>query len=328
MVLPDGTVLRNGSRANAYETEAFWAHGPGPDLWLLPRYAMSSHGIVTEITIKGHTLDEVIKSVWVSFNDIEDMQKANIEFCHAEICTGSSLYTNFKTAGYTFDTNEGAYRITRMYPEMHMILTMQGSQRRVEWEEKRVREIAKKYNGRIITDKFPPFQVAFDSQLTMAASIFSEYTNRYFITSGSMGLGLLLSIGAIDDVETAYKFVKRMNMEDEWQGDPNKGFWSDTCGPGMITYPSEGGHYVMIELMGTGSSQPAMAKAHEREALRVARFRRETGLPSDTHGGGTVPGRKDYGQWPTYIELAAKFQEILDPNRIMHPGNLYPPVYR
>ena len=328
MVLPDGTVLRNGSRANAYETEAFWAHGPGPDLWLLPRYAASTHGVVTEITIKGHTLDEEIKSLWVSFKDIEDMQKAYIEFCHAEICTGTSLYTNFKTAGYTFDTNEVGYRMTRMYPEMHMILTMQGSPRRVKWEEKRVREIAQKYNGRVITDKFPPFQVAYDSQLSMAASIYSEYTNRYFITCGSMGLGLLLSMGAIDDIETAYKFVKRVNMEDEWQGDPNRGFYSDTCGPGLITYPGEGGHYTMIELMGTGSSQPAMSKAQERAAIRVMKFRKEARLPSDAHGGPTVAGRKDYGLWPTYVELATRFQQILDPNGIMHPGNLYPPVFR
>jgi FAD/FMN-containing dehydrogenase len=328
MVLPDGTILRNGSRANAYETEQFWAHGPGPDLWLLPRYAMGQFGVVTEITIRCHTLDEEIKPLWVSFNDIEDAQNAYIEFVHAEICTGSSLYSTFKTAGYAADTTESAYRITRMFPEIHMVLTLQGTSRRVVWEEKRVREIAKKYNGRIITDKFPPFQVAFDSQLSMAASIYSEYTVKYFTTIGSGGPGTGLSIGALDDIEAAYKFVKRLNMEQEWQGNPNKGFYADTCAPGLIVYPSEGGHYALIECMGPGIDQPALRKANSSVVPAVFSFRVETGLQADMHGGQTVPGRRDYGLWPTYIELITKFHEILDPNNIMHPGTLFPPMFR
>jgi len=328
MVLPDGTILRNGSRANAYETQAFWAHGPGPDLWLLPRYAMGQYGVVTEITIRAHTLDEVIKPIWVSFNDIEDAQKAFIEFVHAEICTGSSLYSNFKTAPYAADTTESAYRVTRMFPEINLILTLQGTPRRVAWEEKRIREIAKKYNGRIITDKFPPFQVAFDSQLSMAASIYSEYTVKYFTTIGTLGPGTGLSVGAVDDIETVYKFVKRLNVEQEWQGDPNKGFYGDTCAPGLIVYPGEGGHYVLIECMGPGLMQPDLAKANSSVIPAILKFRLETGLQSDMHGGQTVPGRGDYGLWPTYIELITKFHEILDPNNIMHPGTLFPPMFR
>jgi FAD/FMN-containing dehydrogenase len=328
MVLPDGTILRNGSRANAYETEAFWAHGPGPDLWLLPRYAMGQFGAVTEVTIRCHTLDDVIKSMWVSFNDIEDAQKAYIEFAHAEICTGSCLYSNFKTAGYAADTTESAYRITRMFPEIHMILTLQGTPRRVAWEEKRVREIAEKHNGRIITDKFPPFQVAFDSQLSMAASIYSEYTVKYFTTIGSSGPGTALSVGSLEDIETVYKFVKRLNVEQEWQGDPNKGFYGDTCAPGLIVYPGEAGHYVLIECMGPGIDQPDLAKAHRSLNPAILKFRVETGIHSEMHGGSTVPGRRDYGIWPTYVELITKFHETLDPNNVMNPGSLFPPMLR
>lgn len=327
MVLPDGTVLRNGSRANAYESEQFWAHGPGPDLWLLPRYAMAQFGVVTEMTIKGHTLDEEIKCVWVAFNDIEDMQQAYIEFNHAEICTGSSLYSNFKTC-YACDTNEASYRITRMYPEMEMILTLQGTPRRVTWEEKRLREIAEKYNGRIVTDQFPPFQAAFDSQLSMAGSFYSEYTTRYMMNIGTGGLGIGLTLGGLDDIETCYKYCKRVAMEHEWAGDPNGGFYADTCGPGMITYPNEAGHFTMIELMGPGQGTPGMAKAHHDTIPAEIKFRLDTGLQSDMHGGTTVPGRRDYGDWPVYLNVVAKFQETLDPNNIMHPGTLFPPMFR
>jgi hypothetical protein len=38
--------------------------------------------------------------------------------------------------------------------------------------------------------------------------------------------------------------------------------------------------------------------------------------------------RRDYGDWPVYLNLVGKFQKILDPNEIMHPGTLFPPMFR
>ena len=137
-----------------------------------------------------------------------------------------------------------------------------------------------------------------------------------------------LTLGGLDDIKTNYKYVKRLNMEHEWVGDPNRGFYADTCGPGLITYPSQGGHYLVIELMGAGLMSTPMQKAHSESSKATTKFRIETGLGGDYHGGVTVPGRRDYGEWPTYIRLMTEFHKILDPNNVMHPGNIIPPMFR
>ncbi|MEM4789403.1 MAG: FAD-binding oxidoreductase, partial [Ignisphaera sp.] len=195
MVLGDGTILRTGSLANYENPRALWPHGPGPDLGHLPRMAQGTLGIVTKVAVRCHPLDEEVKVFQPAFNNVEAATLALEEIAKNELCTGTAMYTGFKYTQYFADSPDAVDIVDRVNPEWMLMLTLQGTKRWVEYEEKRVREITEKYGGRIITDKLPFYQMFEDAQLNMSASLYSEYTIKYWSYPGTVGApaGMILA---------------------------------------------------------------------------------------------------------------------------------------
>jgi hypothetical protein len=322
-VLPDGTVIRTGSFADAFEGGKFWPHGPGPDLWMLLRSTVGTLGMVTEMTIKAFLLDDEMKPFWVSFEDVEAGVKAYSEILHREMCTGSSFYIGNKYH-YFGDTVECGERLCKIHPNVQLIYSLQGTKRRVEYEEKTVREIASKYGGVIVTDTLPFYQMYVDSHLTMAASLYSEYTMRYF---GSPGAGIVFfPTSSLDYLVPAYETFVKVLLEDPYFRDPEGG--SSDLYTGLIGYPSKlGGHYFELEpCTGGWVVDPEFGHAVMRTIPKLTKAWADIGVIRDLK---TANIRHyEIGAMSTYENLMRRIKAVIDPNVIMHPGQLTPPLYR
>ncbi|MCD6099571.1 MAG: FAD-binding oxidoreductase [Candidatus Marinimicrobia bacterium] len=323
MVLPDGSVIRTGSASDTFIGKKFWPHGPGPDLWILPRYTLGTLGVVTELTVKCFPLDDEMKLFWMSFEDLEKAVKAYKEILHREICTGSSLYVGNKYH-YFGDTVESGERLCKIHPNVQLILTLQGTKRRVEYEEKTVRMIADKYGGRNITDVLPFYQMYVDSHITMAASLYSEYTMRYF---GSPGAGVVLfPTASIDKIVPAYKTFVKILLDDPYFRDPEGG--SSELYTGLITYPNGlGGHNCLLEpCTGGWASDPVFGAALHRVLPKITKAWADIGLAPDQKDGNPRP--HELGLMNTYIDLIKKIKKRFDPDDYMHPGQIIPLLYK
>ena len=158
LIRPDGNIIKVGSGADPFIPKNFWPHGPGPDMHLLPILAIGTTGIITEMTVKCWLRGENYKELWVAYEDIDDAVAAFQEIARMEICKGLNLYGGNKYSSYFTDTREAMERMIRANPEFQLIISMEGTKRRLEFEEKMVRGVAKKTGGKIITDKFPPYE--------------------------------------------------------------------------------------------------------------------------------------------------------------------------
>jgi len=318
MVLPDGTMLRTGSLADCRAQKRIWPHGPGPDLGHIPRYAEGALGIVTQVTIKCHPLDENVWPFWVAFDDIDNTIKAYIELLHAEVCTGSSLYAGFKYIGYFSDSPEVAYRQNKIHPEFMLILSLQGTKRRIKFEEKVVREIANKYGGRVITDQLPFYQMFVDSHLNMTSSLYSEYTMRYFGYPGTVGAPGGMVWAPIYDVAEYWKRLTLLYMNDPVLGDPDESDFE--VNRSMILYPSQSGHYTLIEAAIAGHPvDPRLIKEiAPRFAEKFVREITDMGLAIDAKYGWARRG--EIGTISSYSELASKIKTAFDPDDVMNRG--------
>ncbi|MFQ5820924.1 MAG: FAD-binding oxidoreductase [Candidatus Heimdallarchaeota archaeon] len=322
MVLPDGKVLRTGSLADVYTDESFWPHGPGPDLWMLQRWVPNSYGVVTAATVRGYPLDAEFKPFWVAFEDIEDAAAAYIEYCREEITTGSSLYGGFKYH-YFMDTDECGWRAGRIHPKFMLCLTLQGTKRRVEYEENTLRRIVDKYGGRVLTDRLPFYQMFVDSHIGMAGSFSSDLGATKYIFCFGIGPGF---IGPITpgNLERTWKTYARLIAEDPNMGDPEE--WNFPFDIGLIGYPCPGGHYMMIELFATVfPNEPLAKKINPRFYRKLWKELERIGV-SGEHGRLGTGRSSELGVIPTYYKLAEGFKEILDPEGIMHPGEWLPSV--
>lgn len=316
MVLPDGTILNLGSSSDPYIRKDFWPHGPGPDLLLLPRWATGAFGIVTKMTIKCWSCDEEFKPFWVAFDDVDAAVETHNILARSELCTGFSLYSGCTYNSYGTDAAEAQYRLNRTHPEFMLILTFQGTKRRIAYEEKVVREVAKAHGGRIITDVLPPYQAFVDSHISMAGSLFSEYTMRYW---GSRGKATIVIFPTtIDLIAPAFKVITKAIFSLPELVDPD--YIDAFFARSMITYQAEGGHYTYVEYAVEGfpsdpKSRRLMGQLNEilsRELPKIgvqpistpafSRFSAETG---------------SYG---AYREVLEKFKKALDPENIMQPG--------
>jgi len=319
MVLPDGSLFKIGSGADAFIRKDFWPHGPGPDLHLLPVHAMGSTGIVTEMTIKCWIKGENYKEVWVSYEDIDRATEAFLELSTKEICKGINLYGGNKYTSYFTDTREAMERMVRANPEFQLIISMEGTSRQIEYEESVVRKIADKTGGRILTDTFAPYESFVESHAGMSGSFYSDYSMKYW---GSRGANWVIAgFSSPERLADMYKTYTQAVMDDPDFADPDFGngeFWRST-----ISYPFEGGHYYFAEfgidshpgdqkwqeiIKRIGSALPAYGARRGHVVLPFDRAPRE-GV-ADTIG--------------PYRDLAMKVRNKLDPDGIMQPGPIYP----
>jgi FAD/FMN-containing dehydrogenase len=319
MVLPDGSLFKIGSGADPFIRKDFWPHGPGPDLHLLPVHALASTGVVTEMTIKCWLKGENYKEFWVSYEDIDQAADAFLELSRKEICKGINLYAGNKYASYFIDTRESMERMIRANPEFQLIVSLEGTQRQIIYEEKVIREVASRTGGKIIADTFAPYQSFVESHAGMSGSFYSDYSMKYW---GSRGVNWVIAgFPSPERIADLYKTYTKALMDDPDYSDPDCGhaeFWRS-----MIAYPFEGGHYYFVEMgldshpgdplwqeivKRIGSLLPRYGAARGHVILPFNRAPRE-GIP-DTIG--------------PYKELAKKVRDKLDPQGIMQPGPLYP----
>jgi FAD/FMN-containing dehydrogenase len=324
IVLPNGAVLRTGSAACSDSNDfSFWSHGPGPDLYLVGTHAMGALGVVTKMTVKCHFLDDQCKIFWGSFEDVHGACRAYIEVMRRELCTGSCLYGGHKYHSYATDTAEAQYRMDRVHPDFALVLTFQGSQRRVEYEEKIVRDVVRKNGGRIITDRFPAYQAFVDSHIPMATSLYSDPIGaiRYWGSRGINTGALMLDL-SIDQVSLAWRIFVKCVMQDPYFSNPNKG--NGDFGLGIITYGTEGGHFDFIEL---GLEGHPLNIESSFAGLRVTQkcleeFRNCGIAPNPRRHRPPLPGSFEVQN--AYMKLVKEVKKRFDPERVMSPGSWFP----
>jgi len=318
MVLGDGTILRTGSLANYENPRPLWPHGPGPDLGHLPRMAQGMLGIVTKVAIRAHPLDEYMKPIHPAFNNVDLAALALEEIVRSELCTGSAMYTGFKAAQYYSDSPDSVDIVDRIAPEWFLALSVQGTKRWVEYEEKRVREITKKYGGRIIADKLPFWQMFVSTQINQSASLYSDFVIKYWSYPGTVGAPAGMVVAPLYEYPRYYKMLTLIMMDDPTLGDPDEG--DVKYKRGAIIYPTQNCHYAMFELMIAGhpTDPRVIFEIGPRYAPKLWRALVKLGLRFDTKYGVARSG--EVGVIPTYMELAKKLKHALDPDGIMHPG--------
>jgi FAD/FMN-containing dehydrogenase len=319
MVLPDGSFLKVGSGADPFIPKDFWPHGPGPDLHLLPVHAIGTTGIVTEMTVKCWLRGEHVKELWVSYEDIDGAVAAFCDLSKREICKGINLYGGNKYTSYATDTREAIERMIRANPELQLIISMEGTRRRLEYEEGVVRAVAETTGGRILTDRFPPYESFVESHAGMSGSFYSDYSMKYW---GSRGANWVTAgFPSPERLGEQYKAYSEAVMADPDYGDPDMGhgeIWRS-----IIAYPFEGGHYFFAEHgIDSHPGDPrwqevvkrigaAIPRAGAQKRLMMMGFNRapREGLPR-------VIG--------AYHDVARRINRQLDPVGIMQPGFVFP----
>lgn len=318
MVLPDASLFKIGTGADPFIPKNFWPHGPGPDLHLFPVHSIGSTGIVTEMTIKCWLRGEKYKELWVSYEDIDPAGEAFLELSRKEICKGINLYGGNKYASYSIDTRESMERMIRANPEFQLIISLEGSQRQIEYEESVIRKVAEKTGGKIITDKFAPYESFVESHAGMSGSFYSDYSMKYW---GSRGVNWVIAgFTAPERVPDLYKTFNQAVMDDPDYSDPDFGhgeYWRST-----IIYPFEGGHYYLVELgLDSHPADPKWQEVVKRVGAALPRYGAQKGhivLPFNRTPREGMPDTIG-----PYKELAKKVREKLDPNGIMQPGPIF-----
>ncbi|MCP4196265.1 MAG: FAD-binding oxidoreductase [Proteobacteria bacterium] len=243
MILPDGNFIKFGSGADPFMPKDIWPHGPGPDLYLLPVYGLGTMGILVEVTLKCWLLGDKTKELWVAYEDIDKAVSATQKITRKEICKGLNLYGGNKYTSYFTDTREAMERMIRANPEFMLIISMEGTEGRLEFEEEVVREIVKDTGGKIITDKFEPYESFVDSHAGMSTSRYSDFSMKYW---GSRGTNWTTAgFPSVEKLPDQFKAYTDAILADPEYSDPDFGhgeFWKS-----IIAYPFEGGHYCFGE---------------------------------------------------------------------------------
>lgn len=243
MVLPDGNILKVGTTSDPMIPKDFWPHGPGPDMHLLPIWAVGTTGIVTEMTVKCWLRGENFKELWIAYEDIDSCVKAFVEMSRMEIGKGLNIYAGNKYTSYFTDTREAMERMMRANPEFQIIISLEGSKRRIEFEENAVRKLATETGGVVLADKFAPYKSFVESHAGMSGSSYSDYSMRYW---GSRGTNWTTSGFPLpEQIGEQYKAYSQAVMDDPEYGDPDFGhgeYWRS-----LIAYPFAGGHYYLEE---------------------------------------------------------------------------------
>lgn len=318
MVLPDGSIIKTGSSIDDSDEPSIWGHGPGPDLHYLPVHAMGTLGIVTKMTVRGHPLDDDCKIFWAAFDDIDPACSAFRDIVRRELCTGSCVYAGHKYTSYATDTSEAQYRMNRVHPMYSVVLTFQGTKGRVEYEEKTVREIVGRNEGRVIADKFPPYESFVGSHIAMATSLYSDVLGaiRYWGSRGS--LTTIFAILSMEQLAQAWKIFTKATLEEEYFSDPDN--LHGDLGLGMIGYATEGGHYDWLELGLEGHNLNLDASwASVRVVGKCVKEFAKLGIAVDPRRSSKIaPGKHNLQSG--YVDLMTTMKKSLDPSNIMHPG--------
>lgn len=243
IVLPDGQMMKIGSGADPFVPKDFWPHGPGPDMHLLPIWAVGTTGIVTEMTVKCWPKGENFKEVWVAYEDIDAACTAFTDLARREICKGLNLYGGNKYTSYFTDTREAIERMMRANPEFQLIISLEGTERRIAYEYGVIKRVAEKTGGVVLSEKFKPYQSFVESHAGMSGSMYSDFSMKYW---GSRGTNwTTVGFPPPEKLADQYKAYSQAVMDDPEYGDPDFGhgeLWRS-----IIAYPFAGGHYYIAE---------------------------------------------------------------------------------
>jgi len=319
LVLPNGTIFKCGSGADPFIPKNFWPHGPGPDLQLLPVHAIGTTGIVTEMTVKCWLRGEHYKELWVSYDDIDRAAAAFLELSRLEVCKGINLYGGNKYTSYATDTREAIERMIRVNPEFQLILSMEGTTRRIAYEENLIRKIAEKTGGKIITDKFKPYQTFVESHAGMSGSFYSDYSMKYW---GSRGANWVAAgFTTPDRIPDLYRAYTQAVLDDPEYSDPD--FGNGETWRSIIAYPYEGGHYYFTEHgIDSHPGDPKWQEVVKRIGSALPRYGAQRGLI--IMGFNRAPREGLPRVIGPYYDVAKKINEKLDPENIMQPGFVFP----
>ncbi|MCU0663117.1 MAG: FAD-binding oxidoreductase [Myxococcota bacterium] len=318
MVLPDGSFFKAGSGADPFIPKSFWPHGPGPDLHLLPVHALGTTGIVTEMTVKCWLRGEEYKELWVSYEDIDKAAEAFMDLSRREIAKGLNLYGGNKYTSYATDTREAIERMVRANPEFQLVLSLEGTKRRIEYEEGLIREVAKKTGGKILTDKFAPYKTFVESHAGMSGSFYSDYSMKYW---GSRGANWVVAgFPTPDRLADQYRAYSQAVMDDPDYADVDFGhaeFWRS-----IIAYPFEGGHYIFAEHgIDSHPGDPKWQEVVKRIGSAIPRYGAQRRLV--IMGYNRAPREGLPRVTGPYWDVANKIHTRLDPDNLMQPGFVY-----
>jgi glycolate oxidase len=319
MVLPDGTIFRAGSGADPFVPKSFWPHGPGPDLHLLPVHAIGTTGIVTEMTVKCWLRGAEYKELWIAYEDIDRAAEAFLDLSRREVCKGINLYGGNKYSSYATDTREAIERVARASPEFQLVLSLEGTARRIAYEEGLIRKLAERTGGKILADKFPPYESFVESHAGMSGSFYSDYSMRYW---GARGANWVVAgFPSLDRIADQYRAYSQAVMDDPAYADPDFGHaehWRS-----IIAYPFEGGHYVFAEHgIDSHPGDPKWQEVVRRIGAAIPRYGAQRRLV--IMGFNRAPREGLPRATGPYWDLAHKINQTLDPHNLMQPGFVYP----
>jgi FAD/FMN-containing dehydrogenase len=331
MVLPDGTIVEiNYDRVTG---KAFWPYGPGPDLHMFPHSVAGSYGIVTKMTVKcwpGEREQEKTEIITIAFNDLVPGVKFAIEVSRREILHDFLLYGGPIYSCYATDTAESQHRVNRFQPSLEAICLLNGSERRRRYQEKVIRELAKKYGGRIIADVLPPYKDFDDAHLAMSSSYFSDTTMKYYSLRANIhthyqniGFGSAPQERFIEGIKTYLKYM----MDDPDLGDLSFGhdptFWY-----WFMASFGGGGHsggrselHIALHAGDPRSQEAFLRFRHGIErAIENARVGVAHSAPASLSRWGIDEERVGRD---TYYRAAKRLKMLLDPECLFAPGYIF-----
>jgi FAD/FMN-containing dehydrogenase len=331
IVLPDGTIAElNNNRAFG---NAFWPYGPGPDLHQLCHAAAGSFGIVTKMTVKcwpGERPQDQTKVMWVAFDDIDPSTRFSIETFQRELVQDFQLYGGPIYSCYASDTAESQHRVNRFQPNFTAIFLLNGSERRVKYQEKMLRALAKKHGGRIIIDALPPYQSFIDGHLAMASAYFSDSTMKYW--SPRANASYFFTNQSFDPaprerfIEGFKEYIKyQMNDPDlgdlSFGHDPTFWYWNMAS---FEPYGHTGGMSEFHVSLHAGDPRSQEVMLRVRHGLEKAVEEKRVGVSTPIASNLTRWGLDEERTGrDTFYRKTKEFKKAIDPGCILSPGFIY-----
>ncbi|MDI9619213.1 MAG: FAD-binding oxidoreductase [Candidatus Nezhaarchaeota archaeon] len=316
IVMADGNIYRIGTWSNEFDTEnSYWPHGPGPSAQYMSR-PFGIMGVVTKGSVKCWPLGTEFRTVISYFNDIDNVCKALEEIAKREIGHGLLFYAGHKYSSYACDAGFSQYRVNRFSPEFMLAASTCGTKRRVEYEEKIMREIARRNGGRFISERFPPWRIFDDTQIASTANMCSWGAIKYWgWRKPAIGAHVMCTMETMPEV---YKIFAKTILEDEWAGNPNN-YPRAEFSLGAIAHPAEGAHICRLEITSEGHTQdPVILQNIARLDAKLKENLRAHGFYS------SYQGAQPLTMNPSLVEVAFSFRKEVDPDDIFSPATLFP----
>lgn len=331
IVLPNGLIV--DMNYDRHSGKAFWPHGPGPNLQWFPHSVAGAYGVVTKATVRCWPFErewEQIKVFRVAFDDLEPMVKFSIAVEQQELYQDFLAYGGPIYSCYATDVVESMHRINRAKPMFMAHLLLNGSARKVDYQEKVARRLAEKYSGRIITDFIPPFSSFDEAHLSMVAGVFSETTMKYWSPRANYA-GFYSNVGF--DPAPQERFIEGIKQQFKWMiedpeigkldfgHDPYFWFWI-MAGYG---FGAHGGGVTEMHI--------ALHAGDPKSWAAILRWRRGLErLIEKPKVGYSTPSPAPVTRWgideervgrDTYWRMTRRFKQLIDPDNIMAPGYIF-----